>query len=333
MANRIWQVLTILWFVGIPISQGIALSKPVEVDKKSKALSHYILAVSHEIDGESTQAYEQYRLSSLNDPSQIDTRMRLVAYDVRFNRLDKAVSELKQIIRMSPDTVQAHYLLALVYSSQKKIDLAVEEYELVLKKAASNNPLNIETYAYLAQLYFAQGKLEKATLQFQNILLLDPDHISANFLLGSIYLDKNKYDKAIMHLRHVISLKPNHDGALNALAYAYAQQGQNLAKAQTMARFAIDLDPSNGAYYDTYGWVLYKQGLYTESLMALQKAETFVQEAIVYDHLGDVYKALNQLTLARNAWRKSLQYDSKQESVRQKLEELNDAQAFEKPSH
>ena len=42
-------------------------------------------------------------------------------------------------------------------------------------------------------------------------------------------------------------------------------------------------------------------------------------DATVYDHLGDIYAALEQLEKAREAWRKSLSVEPNEE-VRKKLE-------------
>ena len=89
-----------------------------------------------------------------------------------------------------------------------------------------------------------------------------------------------------------------------------------------MIRKAISIDPANGAYYDSLGWALYKKCLYAESLMALQKAQTFIEDEILYDHLGDVFKALKEYSLARQYWRKSLDLDPHQPLVEQKIREL-----------
>ena len=89
-----------------------------------------------------------------------------------------------------------------------------------------------------------------------------------------------------------------------------------------MVRKAIEIDPANGAYYDSLGWALYKKGMYTEALAALQKAETYIEDEVLYDHIGDVYKALKEYALACKYWRKSLDLDPHQILVQQKIKEL-----------
>ena len=116
-----------------------------------------------------------------------------------------------------------------------------------------------------------------------------------------------------------MQIEPENSEALNALGYMYAEDGVHLDEAVRMVRQAIEIDPANGAYYDSLGWALYKKGMYAESLVALQKAETFIEDEILYDHIGDVYKALNKYTQACRYWRKSLDLDPHQISVQQKI--------------
>ncbi len=40
------------------------------------------------------------------------------------------------------------------------------------------------------------------------------------------------------------------------------RSGIHLDEAVRMIRKAIEIDPANGAYYDSLGWALYKKGMY-----------------------------------------------------------------------
>jgi tetratricopeptide (TPR) repeat protein len=140
--------------------------------------------------------------------------------------------------------------------------------------------------------------------------------------LGSVWADSNDYAKAINAFRHVLQIEPENSEALNSLGYMYAESGIHLDEAIRMIRKAIDIDPSNGAFYDSLRWALYKKGNYSEGLIALQKAGTFIEDEILYDHIGDVYKALKEYVQACKYWRKSLDLDPHQVSVQQKIKEL-----------
>ncbi|MBI3602073.1 MAG: tetratricopeptide repeat protein [Candidatus Omnitrophica bacterium] len=313
-----------LWLI---VWTGISWADGRPSESKFKGLAHYIMAVMDDLNGDSRQAVGEYEKSTSLDHQQPLPHLRLGAYDARMGHLDEAVEQLKVVVKLQPDSAQAHYLLALIYSSQKKYDLASVEYETVLKDASRNNPNNIEIHAYLAQLYYALHKYPQAVLQLTQILQLTPQNVSAWYLLGSVDLELQQHEKAKQAFRKVLALEPDHDGALNSLAYMYAQEGMNLDDALKMVRRAIELDPSNGAYYDTLGWVLFKKGMNAESLMALEKAQDYIQDPVIYEHMGDVYKAVDEPTLARKFWLKSLALDAKQPEVSEKIEQLNHTSA------
>lgn len=296
---------------------------------KSKALAHYIMAVSYDLNGQSRRAISEYQRSISLDPNQPLPHLRLAAYDVRSGLLDRAVGKLKTVLALDPENDKAHYLLALVYSSQKKYDLAAKEYEDVLKSASQDEPENLEIHIYLAQLYFSQGKYSQAIVEFNHILKIQPDNVSANYLLGSSCLELQQRAEARARFQKVLVLEPNHDGALNSLAYMYAEESVNLDDALKMVEQATTIDPSNGAYLDTLGWVLFKKGMNSQALLTLQKAEAVLQDPIIYDHMGDVYKSIGEFALARKFWRKALELDPQQPQIHAKLEELEKQQAFQ----
>ncbi len=180
-------------------------------------------------------------------------------------------------------------------------------------------------------MYYSQGKYKQAIEQFQRILSIDPDNISANYLLGTACLETQQRPKAMQLFKEVLRLQPDNDEALNSLAYMYAEDEVNLDEGLRMARKAVDLDPSNGAYFDTLGWLLFKKGMNSEALLSFQKAEMYVHDSVVYEHMGDVYYAIKEFVLARKYWRKSLDLQPHQPQVKAKLEELEKLQAFRKP--
>jgi Tfp pilus assembly protein PilF len=256
-------------------------------DAESQGLAHYIMAVCHDLNGESAQAIGDYQQSVKFNGLELAPRLKLGAYYLRLDEPRKAAIQFKEVARLSPQNSQAHYLLALIYSSEQQFDLAASEYETILKNTAHDDPANT----------------------------------SALCLLGSVYADNNEHVKAIGIFRRVLHIEPENAEALNSLGYIYAEDGTHLDEAFRMVQKATAIDPANGAYYDSLGWVLYKKGKYAESLMALQKSQTYIEDEILYDHLGDVFKALKEYALACKYWQKSLDLDPHQILVQQKIKE------------
>jgi len=284
-------------------------------DPKVSGLAHYIMAVCHDLNGEAPQAIDEYQKSVRLNGSEIAPRLKLGAYYLRLNDLSKATVQLKEVTRLAPQEPQAHYLLALIYSSEKKFGQAAREYEIILKTASRNDPVSKDAYMYLGQLYYAQQKYPQALEQFSKVLQLEPANTSALFLIGSVWADSHEPSKAVEAFRKVLQIEPDNSEALNSLGYTYALLGVHLDEAVRMLRAAIEIDPANGAYYDSLGWALYKKGRYAEGLAALQKAGTYLEDELLYEHIGDVYKALREYTLACKYWRKSLDLDPRQSAV------------------
>jgi len=294
----------------------------LSLNAKAKGLAHYIMAVCHELNGENSQAIVEYQKSVKYNGFQSAPRLKLGADYLRLGEIKKATIQLKEVEHLSPQEPQAHYLLALAYSSEHQFDLAASEYESLLKNAAKDDPANTDVYMYLGQLYYSESKYPQAIEEFLKIMHFDPTNTSALYLLGSVYADSNAHPQAIAAFRQVLQTDPENSEALNSLGYIYAEDGSHLVEAIRMIRKAIEIDPTSGAYYDSLGWALYKKGQFAESLMALQKAQTFIEDEILYDHLGDVFKALKENILACKYWRKSLDLNPHQILVKQKIKEL-----------
>ena len=316
LALRMFIFLSLSAYASPSYALGLSL------DAKAQGLAHYILAFCHDLNGERAQAIVEYQKSVRYNGLEPAPRLKLGAYYFRLDEFGKAAAQLQTVTRLSPQLPEAHYLLALIYSSEHQYDSAASEYEFILKSAARNDPDDTDAYLYLGQLYYAQAKYPQAIGQFLKVTSVDPENTTALDLLGSVYADSDNSPRAIEVFRKVLQIDPENSEALNSLGYIYAEIGVHLDEAVRMIRQAIENDPSNGAYYDSLGWAFYKKGMYKESLLALQKAGAYIDDEILDDHIGDVYKALKEYTLASQYWQKSLDLDPHQVSVQQKIKAL-----------
>jgi tetratricopeptide (TPR) repeat protein len=142
------------------------------------------------------------------------------------------------------------------------------------------------------------------------------------FELGSAHERAGRIPESVGYFEKCLGLAPDFAPALNYLGYMWAERGTNLDRARLMIEQAVKIDPTNAAYLDSLGWVLFKQGHPKEALEPIQKAVQLNEEpdATLYDHLGDVLAALKQPEQAREAWRKSLSIEPSKD-VEKKLRE------------
>jgi tetratricopeptide (TPR) repeat protein len=241
--------------------------------------------------------------------------------------LTDAKQELALVQKYNPDDLQSHYLLALIYSSEKDYEKAAEEYEFILKQFSTVEPQNPEIHGYLAQLYYSQRKYDQAIEQFQKMLILDPHNADVMYLLGALYFEVNKDDRAIDLLSQSIKIDPEHDGSLNTLGYIYADHEEKLNEALDLINRALKIRPNNGAYLDSLGWVYYKKGMYDKALEVLSKADTLINDPVVREHIGDVYQKMNRNDEAVKYWELSLQLLPDQENLIKKINDVKTIQA------
>jgi len=75
---------------------------------------------------------------------------------------------------------------------------------------------------------------------------------------------------------------------------------------------ALTLEPNNGAYLDSLGWVYFKLGKYDLAEENLNKAALHMSsDPTVQQHLGDLYQKTGRLKLAAAHWDRAVQEWSK----------------------
>jgi predicted Zn-dependent protease len=80
-----------------------------------------------------------------------------------------------------------------------------------------------------------------------------------------------------------------------------------LPEALKMIQQAVEMEPQNGAFLDSLGWVYFKLGQYTPAEENLHKAiERQSGDPSIHDHLGEVYEKTGNLKLAVAQWERSM---------------------------
>ena len=293
----------------------------------TKSLAHYTMGQVYDLLDLPERAALEYQAAAQYDETSYVIHLRLAVSYARLNMLADAKEELLLVQQYNPEELQSHYLLALIYSSQKDYDKAAQEYEHILKKFSKAEPQNVEIYGYLAQLYYSQRKYDQAIEQFKKMLSLDSENADVLYLLGSLYVEVHQEDQAIDLLTKSIAIDPNHDGSLNTLGYIYAERNERLDEALKLINRALDINPRNGAYLDSLGWIYYKKGMFDEALETLNRADSILEDPVIKEHLGDVYYKMNRKDEALKNWQISLELLPNQEQVIKKINDVKNTQA------
>ena len=119
---------------------------------------------------------------------------------------------------------------------------------------------------------------------------------------------------------------PKDSYALKYLGYMYADKGTRLEEAVELLSRAISLDPDNSAFLDSLGWAYFRLGefeqaeRYLDQALALMGQDEPEEQAVIFDHAGDIASALGKDGEARTHWQKVLELAPDNEKVRLKLE-------------
>ncbi len=180
-----------------------------------------------------------------------------------------------------------------------------------VKSLLKGTPEDREVYIALAQMYSRLRRwddAEKAITEAEKFSSKAEDKEYAMFVRGSIYERQKKYEQAEEAFRRVLASDPQNAVALNYLGYMLADRGTRLEEALGYIKRAVQLDPQNGAYLDSLGWAYFKMGNYDLAEENLRKASDRIgNDATVQDHLGDLYQKTGRLKLAVAHWERSLE--------------------------
>jgi tetratricopeptide (TPR) repeat protein len=218
----------------------------------------------------------------------------------------KATDVAKEALQKLPNSQDLKMVLDAQLADMGHADEALKDVKSMLK----GTPDDRQVYITLAQMNTRLrrfGDAEQALDKAEQLSTKDDDKEYIWFLRGSTYEREKRYTDAEAQFKKVLASDPEHASALNYLGYMMADQNMNLDEALGYIQRAVDLDPANGAYLDSLGWVYFRLGkfdLAEENLLkAAQKINT---DPTVHDHLGDLYQKTGHLKLAATHWERAL---------------------------
>lgn len=199
-----------------------------------------------------------------------------------------------------------------------------EEAESQLAKLAESGKSTDLFFA--ARLYQRKEDYEPVVRLMERLVEDEPESLQALFMLGAAYERQDARGQSIATFQRILEIQPDYAPALNYLGYMWSEQGVNLQQALEMVLRAVALDPDNGAYVDSLGWIYYQLGRYDEAREHLEWASRLVPtDSTIFEHLGDLFVRLEEVSRARDTYQKAVDLGGENaEMVRRKLERLSE---------
>jgi len=140
--------------------------------------------------------------------------------------------------------------------------------------------------------------------------------VRVHFQLGAVLERHGRLDDAEVAFREALDVEPDSAPVLNYLGYMNADRGVLLDEARKLLERAVAIDPENGAYLDSLGWVLYRLDEIDQAEVYLRKAlERQGDSAVVLDHLADALNRKDALAEALNLWRRALEGEDEDDEL------------------
>lgn len=257
------------------------------------ALKGLVLVAEATSDREGMKTYSE-ELLALQDNA-VNRLMQVQMY-LNAGLVAEAEQKLRRLKEKYPGDSRTAVMEALIAAGQGRYTEALEGIDRCIRSAGPQTDAGLEYTAKKAQLLTTAYNVtsEKAYLQ-----------------------------QAIAVYESLRVKWPKNSSVLNNLAYLLAQNNEKLAEALEYARTAVEQDPDEANYLDTYGYLLYRSGKHAQAAqslaMAVQKYEgdptreisrlgTQVRgmtPADVYEHLGLVSEAMGDRGKALDAYRRA----------------------------
>ncbi len=150
-----------------------------------------------------------------------------------------------------------------------------------------------------------KGSLVSLELAKSNLKSEDAWDVQLFSILGDVYQAQKRYRDSEKSFDYVLQKQPEDEHVLNNYSYYLSLRKERLTEAAAMSKKLVQKFPTNGTYLDTYAWVLYQQGFYTEALVYLELAvaDKDPAGATVWEHLGDTLYQLKRIEDAVEAWK------------------------------
>jgi tetratricopeptide (TPR) repeat protein len=263
----------------------------------------------------SAQELEQLRVKAISARGQ--------AY-LLLGKINEARADLKEIVKLSPNSSSAYANLARVelvaknttdalnlfekafsidkknfdalngiisvYKQQKQLAQAQQRLDQVLAENTNQKDVAASLHYLKADVFTAEKNVASAQAELQKSIESDSEYFPAYSAYAAILINQNQTDQAIEQYKKVLEKKPS--AAVYSLIGMLEDARQNLDEAEKNYRKALEITPESPIAANNLAWLIawYDKGNLDE---ALQLAQTTVNKnsntAGYYDTLGLVY--------------------------------------------
>lgn len=261
----------------------------------------YLYLVKHAPEKAIFQLREVLRL----DPTNVEASQKLPALLLSQGKFDECISFIEKLRAAGPVSPDLLVTLGDAYVAKGALAEAEPPYLLALE----NRLDNAGALLGLAQISRLKGEMRETSIYLARVATLSADSNSPEFLykFALLALRVGMIDQAKAALERSLKLRPDEPSYLLALGVAWLTRG-DLFDAEKLFRRLLQVQPSNALGQLHLGYVLLNQKKYAEARLWLEKSARS-PNAIpeVYYYLGLVAQEQNDDVRAIPLFEKAVQ--------------------------
>ena len=289
----------------------ILLSRNTSQQDKIHLIRQEVQA-SENADGDSTRVLNLFRRMNNLQPSADMLILQATYMNLKQMPKDSINAVLGHVLDIAPDNAAARLQLVANAWETDSMNTVIS----LCQGGRQYNPDEMAFYYYQGIAYYKQEKLDEALSAFQNGIGVineesNPAIVSDFYaVMGDILHQKGQAQAAYAAYDSCLVWKDDNIGCLNNYAYYLSEEGEQLDKAEQMSYKTIKAEPKNATYLDTYAWILFMQQRYSEAKVyieqALQNKDDSLDNAVIFEHAGDIYACCNDSDKALEYWEQAL---------------------------
>lgn len=298
-------------------------SSPVtpRTNETSRADVFYYFAIGHldeqqyEMTGRSelaTESVESYKKALEIAPGSPVIMERLAEIYSKAQRNRDAENQAREVLKLDPDNLAAHRLLAHIYVRELGDMSASELQKESLAKAREQfqairrlDPKDTSSALWLARLYRFENEHAEAEKVLREVLQRDADNGPALEQLSQLLIDEGRAKDAVELLSQAAGASSAPE-IYDLLGDAYAQ-AKDYRNAEGAYRKAVEADPDDPGHRHGLAQALLSEDKYSEALEQFRKltelepatAENYLRMAQLYRRLGKYDQAESSLLRAK----------------------------------
>jgi len=217
-------------------------------------------------------------------------------------RLDEAIEQFQEILRMEPGNTAARADLGLVFMKKGSIPEAIQQYEEALRL----QPDSVGAHCNLGSALLQADRFPEAAEQYESALKLDPDNVTVLANLGYILDQEGKPAEAISRYERALQIKPDDALTHNNLGNTLGHVGR-IPEAIEHYELSLKGDPENAETHANLGIVLLHAGRLDEAIEHFKAAVKIKPDfATAYNNLGFALMRKGHLSEAIEPFEKAI---------------------------